>query len=84
MRLRITEREKEGTLVVRIEGELFAAGTSELERVCGKRAGPLHLDLTGLQKADSAGLALIRRLVQEGAQLGPTSPYIGLLLEQDE
>jgi hypothetical protein len=67
--------------VVQIHGRLVGPAVQELERVCRDASGPLVLDVTHLMSADDVGLAALRRLVTDGAQLIGLSPYLALLLE---
>ena len=80
MRLRVTAAREEVT-VLRIDGELYAEGVAELDRVARAAERPLRLDLSNLIRIDSAGLEVIRSLAEEGAELVGASPYIQLRLE---
>ena len=63
---------------VRVAGRLAAEGVRELERACeGKHR--LRLDLSELVSADEEGTRLLCRLVDAGAVLVGTPPYIDLL-----
>jgi hypothetical protein len=66
---------------VRIHGRLAGAAVPELERVCLEAAGVLVLDLTYLMSADERGIAMLRRLIADGAQCTGMSGYVTLLLE---
>jgi hypothetical protein len=63
---------------VRVAGRLAAEGVRELARACdGKHR--LRLDLSELVSADEEGTRLLCRLVDAGAELVGTPPYIDLL-----
>ncbi len=81
MRLRVTQTFTDGMTVLHVDGELVDAGARELERVA-RGVRPLRLDLTHLQRADTAGLAILRQLATAGTELAGVPPYIGLLLER--
>lgn len=66
---------------VRLVGRLTAEELPELERVIvalGHR--PLRIDVTDLMSADTDGLAVLKRLREEGAVLEGASPYLRLAL----
>ena len=73
-----------GGSVVRIHGRLAGAAIPELERVCRNASAPLVLDVTHLMNADDCGVAIIRRLVVDGARVTGMSPYLALLLGLNE
>jgi hypothetical protein len=75
---------EEGRAVVRIHGRLAGAAVRELDRVCREVSRPLVLDVTYLMSADDGGVATLRRLHLDGAQLAGLSPYLVLLLGQEE
>ncbi len=79
MRFRITESSDEGITVLHVDGELVGAGVRELERVAGVNR-PMRLDLTHLLRADTHGLATLRRLAAAGVELANLPPYFELLL----
>ena len=81
MRLRVTETREEGVTVLRIDGELYAEGIAELDRVARAAEPPLRLDLSNLIRIDPAGIETIRSLAQAGTELVGVSPYIQLRLE---
>jgi hypothetical protein len=63
---------------VRVAGRLASEGVRELARACeGKHR--LRLDLSELVSADEEGTRLLCRLVDAGAELVGTPPYIDLL-----
>ena len=80
MRLRVTAAREEVT-VLRIDGELYAEGVAELDRMALAAELPLRLDLSNLIRIDPAGLEAIRSLVEEGSELVGASLYIRARLE---
>lgn len=84
MDCRLDVSPEEGRAVVRIHGRLAGAAVPELERVCREASRPLVLDVTYLMSADDGGVATLRRLVLDGAQFAGLSPYLALLLDQEE
>jgi hypothetical protein len=77
---RVDVSREPGRALVRIHGRLDGAAVRELELVCREEPGLLILDLTYLMSADDAGIATLRHLVVDGAQLTGMSPYVALLL----
>jgi hypothetical protein len=77
---RIDVSREPGRVVVRIHGRLDGAAVPELERVCREAPGLQILDLTHLMSADDGGIATLRHLAVDGAQLTSMSPYVALLL----
>jgi hypothetical protein len=69
-----------GRAVVRIHGRLAGGAARELEQLCRDASGLLILDVTHLLSADDVGVATLRRLVIDGAQVSGMSPYLTLLL----
>jgi anti-sigma B factor antagonist len=64
-RLRIGEREHEGSHTLLLEGELDIASApmlqATIEEVCARRPRELILDMTGVEFVDSSGLNAILR-----------------------
>ena len=81
MDCRLEVSSESGRAVVRVHGRLAAAAVPELQRVCRQARGALLLDATNLLSADDSGLATLRGLIRDGAQLVGVSPYLALLLE---
>ena len=79
--LRITKIAAEDGTVLRLAGHLSGDGVAELERVCRDVSWPLRLDLSDLRNADDSGLAAIRELVAQGAELADVPPFTALLLK---
>ncbi len=73
-----------GRAVIRIHGRLAGAAVGELDRVCRDASGPLFLDVTYLMSADDQGVATLRRLLIDGAQVTGISRYLRLLLGLEE
>jgi hypothetical protein len=83
MDLRLDVVAEPGRTAVRISGRLTTSTACELERICREASGTLLLDLMYVVSADDVGLATLRRLAMDGAQLVGVSPYLVLLLEGD-
>ena len=83
MALRVTVATKDDSTTVHVDGRLSARDVSELGRVVRDVEGPVVLDLSNLQSADDTGVATLRTLAGQGAQLVGASPYIALLLHGD-
>ncbi len=79
--LRITKIDAEDGTVLQIAGHLSADGVAALERVCCEVRWPLRLDLSDLRNVDDTGLAAIRELVAQGAELADVPPFTALLLK---
>ena len=79
--LRITVESRAPATVIRVDGHLAGDLVAELERACGAASGRVALDLSELQSADSRGVEVIRRLLDDGAELEACSPFIELLLK---
>ena len=82
--IRITSLAEGGHTIVRVEGQLTAADVSALQVECLSIGIPLRVDLSGLLSADKAGIAELRLLQAQGAELHGPSHYIRRLLEQEE
>jgi ABC-type transporter Mla MlaB component len=65
---------------VRLVGRLTREEVPELERVIGLARRPLRIDVRHLMSADREGLAVLKRLRDEGAVLEGASPYLRLAL----
>ena len=85
MLLRITTKisAEDGT-DLRLAGRLSADGVAELERICREVRWPLYVDLSDLRNVDESGLAAIRELVAQGAELVDVPTFTALLPEGDE
>ena len=79
----ITALARGGRTLIRVEGQLTEYDTSVLEAECRSGGFPQRLDLSGLRSADGAGIAALRSLQAQGAQLHGASPYIRRLLEEE-
>ena len=80
MALRVTVATTDEATTVQVDGRLSARDVGELGRVVRGVEGRVILDLSNLQSADDTGVATLRTLAGQGAQLVGTSPYIALLL----
>ena len=83
MNLRIDTEAIDSAMVVKIAGDLTEVGVNELDKVCSATYSSLVLDLTHLVSTDTAGLSLLRKLRNMGAELRNASPLIRLLLEEN-
>ena len=81
--LRISVTKVEGTLVF-LAGRLAGEELEELERVCREIDGPIALDLSQLQSADSAGVGALREILASGGELVRASTYFENLLKHGE
>lgn len=82
MTLRIGHDEKQPGAAVRLEGRLSSAELPELQRVIAGARGSrlLRIDVKQLMSADAEGLAVLKRLRDDGAVLEGASPYLRLAL----
>ena len=83
MALRVTVATNDDSTTVHVDGRLSACDVGELGGAVRGVAGRVILDLSNLQSADDTGVATLRSLAGQGAQLVGASPYIALLLEGD-
>lgn len=81
MTIHVTETKQHGGTVLKVDGHLKAADVAELTKACQLAPGMIVLDLSDLQSADSAGLAILREMVSLGIQIRNASPYIELLMK---
>jgi ABC-type transporter Mla MlaB component len=86
--LRITVVESDGSAVtLRVEGRIAGAWVEELRTTCNVHTGPdqiqLHLELEDVSFADSAGVAFLRELRDQGVGLLHVSPFLNELFEND-
>jgi anti-anti-sigma regulatory factor len=84
MDLRLTVNREATATAVHVDGRLTADGVHDLESTVAGAAGPVVLDLTNLLSVDDAGVAALRLLTGRGVQLRGTSPYVSLLLREDQ
>ena len=81
---RITTHIDGDTLVVRLAGRLSGAGVGELEQLRRAASLPVVLDLAELLSADDAGVATLRNLRRLGVVLRHPSPYMAMLIEEED
>ena len=84
MALRVTVATTDDATTVQVDGRLSARDVGELGRVVRGVEGRVILDLSNLQSADDTGVATLRTLAGQGAQLVGASPYIALLLHGED
>jgi ABC-type transporter Mla MlaB component len=67
--------------VLKVDGQLKVGDVDELTKAFRSANHIDLLDLSELQSADSAGLAVLRELVSSGVQIRHASPFIELLMK---
>ena len=70
--------------MVTVAGRLEPSCLEELQKLCRSIEGPFTLDLSSLLSADAEGLAVLRELEAQGAELRGVSPFIRLLLANEQ
>jgi anti-anti-sigma regulatory factor len=83
MKLRLTVENDEHTTVVKVDGELIAAGLTEFDRLC-RGDGDLVVDLSNLRHVDSAATARLREMSLGRATLVGAPRFIQMLITGDE
>ena len=81
MEIRIDITSEGPETVVYIIGRLSGAAVAELRKACDPIEGAFLLDLSNLLLADDAGIDVIRKLCEKGAEVRGASPFIQLLLD---
>ena len=86
--LRITLVESSRSAVtLRVEGRIAGPWVEELRTTCNVHTGPdqiqLYLDLEDVSFADSAGVALLKELRDQGVALSRFSPFLAELFNND-
>jgi hypothetical protein len=84
MGVRIEKMNNGELTVIQVAGELRGMGVVELERLCRETPGPLALDLSSLRSSEAEGVQLIRKLTAQGVALSGVTPYMGLLLKEQQ
>ena len=84
MTVRIDTASGRTETIVSVSGRLEGAGVEELMRVCRSIGGEFVLDLTGVRSADPEGIDAIRELTSRSATLRGVSPFMRLLLEDQQ
>ena len=82
--IRVTQRLEGDRLVVFIEGQLTADDLAVLDPLSAMSETACVLDLSGLQSADAAGSRRVRTLASEGMEIRGASPYVRLLLNDND
>jgi anti-anti-sigma regulatory factor len=84
--LRITRTNPgEAPAILKLEGRLTGPWVAELERVVALSTSPgtrVVLRMEAVTYADTAGAALLKRLVRRTVDVGPVSSFVGALLER--
>jgi len=81
--LRITETEAHGVVTLKLEGKLVGAWVAEAEAIVAAKAvaGPVRLNATELQFADTVGMCLLRSWLLQGIEISSSNPYSRALIE---
>lgn len=82
--VRITTHIEGDALVVHLAGRLSGAGLGELDQLWRAASLPVVLDLAELLSADDAGVATLRNLRRLGVVLRHPSPYMAMLIDEEE
>ena len=82
MSIRVTTRLDAGRTVVHIAGRFDAGDLDELAKLISADHVPRVVDLSELQSADAEGARMLRELVSSGSQIRGASPYIEMLLKE--
>ena len=86
--LRITVVESSRSAVtLRVEGRIAGPWVEKLRTTCNVHTDPdqiqLYLDLEDISFADSAGIALLKELRDQGVALSRVSPFLTELFKND-
>jgi len=81
MEIRIDITSEGPETVVYVTGRLSGVAVAELRKACDPIEGAFLLDLSNLLLADDAGIGVIRKLCEKGAEVRGASPFIQLLLD---
>jgi ABC-type transporter Mla MlaB component len=81
MSIRITRTTDVHETVLCVDGQLSSDNVTELTREQRSVNGPLVLDLSNFQSADTTGVATLQKLISMGTRIRGASPYIELLLK---
>jgi len=76
MLCRIDVTQESGTCTVRVAGRLAGPHVDDLQRVCRDAAAPLRVDLRDLLSVDADGIAALRHLAENGAELLSVAEYL--------
>lgn len=81
--MRISRKEHDDAVVIRVEGKLLEPWLDELRAVVAAESprARLELELSDLAFADHAGITLLRELRARGARVASCSPFVAGLLE---
>jgi len=73
-----------GRRVLLLEGRLVGPWVAELRRTIGEADGQTTIDLAGVEFADADGVAALRRLRRDGAELAGPSGFLAALIGGDD
>jgi anti-anti-sigma regulatory factor len=82
--IRIDTTHNESATVVYVAGRLKGDAVGELSSECARIGGPFTLDLDDLVSADAAGIRLLRGLHKSGAEVRGLTPYLQLLVDDEQ
>ena len=77
---RITTQQRGPETVVILDGRLEDSGLDEVCRVLSATAGPVALNLGGLEACSGAGVRELRSWLDKGVRLGSATPFLKMLL----
>ena len=83
IQLRVSVMRSAGSTIIKVDGRLTASNFYDLEQLVGTVDGPALIDLSNLVSADDAGIATLRSLAGRGARLVGVTPYVALLLADE-
>lgn len=83
MAVRITRTMDADETILQVDGQLRFEDVDELAREYRSVQGPLVLELSNLQSADTVGVETLLELASMGAEIRGVSPYVDLLLRKE-
>ncbi|HKQ50590.1 MAG TPA: STAS domain-containing protein [Phycisphaerae bacterium] len=84
---RISKSTLDETVTFKFEGTLRGDWVQEADRVCHNAAGKANrtlLDLSELSFVDSAGVGLLRGLINRGAEISACSSFVSEVLQREK
>lgn len=70
--------------MLHVAGRLLSVGLPERDKETSSVTGRLQLDLSELMSADESGIKKLRELAFSGVELDGASPYVQMLLDDQE
>ena len=83
MTIRISKEFESGKTILRVDGRLCSENVCALSSEYHELDGPVALELSELQSADSVGVATLLEYASSGAELRGTSGYVEMLLSKN-